>query len=237
MLATVLELLEKSLRPGMTTNEAAGLADRELKKLGGEPAFLHYYGGPGVPDFPSVLCISVNDEVVHGIPTERELQDGDLVSVDFGVKYKGLITDSARTFIVGQNDQADVLRLLSGTRQALDAGINVLKGGVRVGDVSAAIGRVLNKHNLGIVRELVGHGVGEELHEEPNIPNYGTAGTGPVLKTGMTVALEPMATLGQADIGVYADGWTIVTADNSLSAHYEHTLLITDNGAEIITTL
>src|SRR5690606_19469251 len=192
-LATVLVLLERELAPGMTTKEAAKLADDELKKLGGEPAFLHYPGGSGVPDFPAVLCTSINDEVVHGIPSERELAEGDIVSVDFGVKYQGLITDAARTFVIGSNDDPDVKRLLNGTKQALEAGIDALHDGVRVGDVSVAIERVLKKHNLGIVRELVGHGVGQHLHEEPNIPNYGTAGTGPTLKAGMTVALEPMA--------------------------------------------
>lgn len=238
MLASVLQLLKKELQPGMTTKEAALLAGNELKRLGGEPAFLHYPGGPGAPDFPDVLCVSVNEEVVHGVPKEqKQLQNGDVVSVDFGVRHKGLVTDAATTFIVGTNENGDVARLLDGTKQALEAGIDYLHDGVRVGDVAAAIERVLKKHGLGIVRELVGHGIGEDMHEEPNLPNYGTAGTGEVLNTGMTICLEPMAMLGSEQVGLDKDGWTIVTADGSLAAHFEHTILITDTGGEVLTTL
>jgi len=230
MLASVLSLLKDKTRAGQTTKEAADLAAKELKALGGgRPAFLDYKG------FPDVLCVSLNDEIVHGIPSRRELKSGDLVSYDFGVDFKGMITDAALTMIVGQNDDPNVKRLLTGTEQALYAGIDTLKDGVRVGDLSAAVEAVLKKHSLGIVRELVGHGVGHKIHEEPNLPNYGTAGTGPVLKSGMTLAIEPMTMLGQEDIGLYDDGWTVVTADHSLSAHFEHTVLITPGGAEILT--
>lgn len=230
MLAAVLKLLQAKTEPGMTSQDAAELAARELKALGGEPAFLGYLG------FPSVLCVSINDEVVHGIPSpDRELKSGDLVSYDFGVKYQEMITDAAITMAVDGNDSADVKRLLDGTLQALYDGVDVIKNGVRVGDLSAAIEKTLKKHKLGIVRELVGHGVGHHIHEEPNIPNYGSAGTGSALKTGMTIAIEPMTTLGGEDIGMYADGWTVATADQSLSAHFEHTVLVTDGGAEILT--
>ena len=231
MLASVLKLLADKTGPGMTTKDAANLAAKELKSLGGEPAFLGYQ------DFPDVICVSINDEIVHGIPSsERELKAGDLVSYDFGVKYKGMITDAALTKVVGDKaPSADVKRLLKGTEQALYDGVDVLKNGVRVGDLSAAIEKTLKQHSLGIVRELVGHGVGHNIHEEPNIPNYGSAGTGPTLKSGMTIAIEPMTMLGKEDVGMYADGWTVVTADHSLSAHFEHTVLITDTGAEILT--
>lgn len=236
MLASVLNLLEQKIEPGMTTKDAANLAASELKSLGGKPAFLGYGGGHGIPDFPDVLCISINEEVVHGIPGPRELKTGDVVSIDFGVEYEGLITDAAKTFRLGSSPTQDIDRLIQGTKQALEAGINAVKNGVRVGDISASIEAVLSQHQLGIVRELVGHGVGEHLHEEPNIPNYGSKGTGPVLKSGMTVALEPMAMLGQEQVGVAGDGWTIFTADHSLAAHFEHSILVTDNGAEILTT-
>lgn len=229
LLASVLKLLKDKTTAGMTTHEAARLAAKELKSLGGQPAFFDYQG------FPDVLCVSINDEIVHGIPSQRELKSGDLVSYDFGVNYQGMITDAALTMVVDNSQDKNVQRLLSGTEQALYDGVDVLKDGVRVGDLSAAIERTLKKHNLGIVRELVGHGVGHHLHEEPNIPNYGTAGTGPALKAGMTIAIEPMTMLGKEDIGMYADGWTVVTADHSLSAHFEHTVLITREGAEILT--
>jgi methionyl aminopeptidase len=229
MLAAVLKLLERQVEPGMVTKDLDVMAAQELKVLGGRPAFLGYQG------FPATICVSLNDEIVHGIPGEREIQDGDLVSMDFGVSYQGMITDSAVTVIAGSNDEADVARLIGGTETALYAAIDVLKNGVRVGDIATAIEKVLKHHGLGIVRELVGHGVGHHVHEEPNIPNYGTANSGPILKSGMTVAIEPMAMLGRESIGMYPDGWTVVTADQSLSAHFEHTLLITDAGAEILT--
>ncbi|HEX9594673.1 MAG TPA: type I methionyl aminopeptidase [Candidatus Saccharimonadales bacterium] len=232
MLAAVLKMLEDKTGPGMTSKEAAVMASKELKAMGGKPAFYDYNG------FPDVLCVSINYEIVHGIPSaQRELHDGDLVSYDFGVDYQGMITDSAFTMIVGKNESKDVARLLKGTRQSLFDGVDAARDGARVGDVAEAIEITLKKYELGIVRELVGHGVGHHIHEEPNIPNYGTAGTGPVLKAGMTIAIEPMTTLGQEDIGMYPDGWTVVTADQSLSAHFEHTVLITDSGAEILTVL
>lgn len=231
MLAAVLKRLKETTRPGQTTKEAADLAAKELKSLGGKPVLLGYQG------FPDVLCVSLNDEIVHGIPSGREMRDGDLVSYDFCVDYNGMITDAAFTMVVGPSDglPEDSKRLLEGTERALYDGIDALKDGVRVGDVSAAIEATLKRYRLGIVRELVGHGVGHAVHEEPNIPNYGLAGTGPTLKKGMTVALEPMTMLGQEDIGMYDDGWTVVTADHSLSAQFEHTVLITDSGAEILT--
>lgn len=228
MLATVLKLMQKNTKPGATPKQLSNMAAKELNALGGKPAFLNYHG------FPDVICISVNDEVVHGIPNTRELIEGDIVSYDFGVNYHGMITDAAITVPVGKIEP-EIERLLNVTRESLNAGINQLRDKCRVGDISAAVQKVLDANGLGIVRDLVGHGVGHELHEEPNIPNYGTKGTGPTLLKGMTIAIEPMATLGGDDVVLDRDGWTVLTADNSISAHFEHTVLITETGHQIIT--
>src|SRR6266550_3101300 len=228
MLASVLQHIKKQAAAGITGKDVAALAAKELKALGGQPSFLGYQG------FPDVICVSVNDEVVHGIPDDQPFKPGDLVSFDFGVTCQGMITDSAFSMFIGQSPSSDATRLLETTEQSLYAGMDTLKNGVRIGDIAASIERVLKRGNLGIVRELVGHGVGHELHEDPNIPNYGIAGTGPKLSAGMTIALEPMATLGAHAIGVDADKWTIRTRDHSLSAHFEHTVLITENGYEIL---
>lgn len=231
MLVQVLDLLERQLKPGLSTKGLADLARDELKKLGGRPAFLDFEG------FPEVLCVSLNDEVVHGIPSpKRQIKPGDVVSIDFGVINKGLIVDGAATFFAGDQPPADVRRLLAGTQRALAAGVAAVHGdGTRVGDISAAVGEVLNSYQLGIVRDLVGHGVGDQMHEEPNIANWGVAGTGPTLSAGMTISIEPMATLGDWQVGMLKDGWTVVTRDGSLSAHFEHTVLVTERGAEILT--
>ena len=228
MLGQVLELVGKNVVPGITPIELAGIARNEVKALGGTPTFLGMYG------FPDVICISVNDEIVHGIPKNNEIGESDIVSYDFGVTYNGMITDAARSTIAGTGTP-QATRLLKGTLESLNAGIDVLKDGVRVGDISNAIEKVLNKYGFGIVRELVGHGVGHELHEDPNIPNYGPAGQGPVLKAGMTIAIEPMTTLGSHNISTDSDGWTIRTEDGSLAAHFEDTILITEQGYEILT--
>lgn len=232
MLADVYRHLKDFVAEGMSTKDIANEAAREVKSLGGVPAFLGVYG------FPDVICISVNDEVVHGIPrTSLILKDGDIVSLDFGVRYNGMITDSAFSMIVGTPKSEQHTMLLEQTELSLHAGIAVLRHGVRVGDIGAAVQEVLDAHKLGIIRDLVGHGVGHELHEEPNIPNYGKKGTGEQLSAGMTIAIEPMATLGTHKVTVDPDGWTIRTADKSLSAHFEHTILITQDGAEILTNI
>lgn len=231
MLAAVLDILRKQIAPGMTTKDLAILAKQELRVLGGQPTILGYGG------FPDVICISVNDEVVHGIPREsRVLQDGDIVGLDFCVTHQGMITDSAISVIVGEGSP-QVKKLLQTTERALWAGIDACSEGARVGDISAAVEAVLAKERYGIVRDLVGHGVGHEMHEDPNIPNHGRAGTGPVLRAGMTVAIEPMATLGTYKVQTDADGWTVRTVDGSWAAHCEHTVLITDAGAEVLTQL
>ena len=227
-MGAVLKHVTPAVQAGVTTQEIANRAHKELKKLGGQPAFLGYNG------FPSVICISLNDELVHGIPKDHELKDGDIVSLDFGVSYKGMITDSALTTTVGEVP-AEVKKLLAGTEEALTHGIKAVKDAVHVGDISAAIQAVLERYGFGIVRDLVGHGVGHAVHEEPNIPNFGKVGDGPQLSSGMTIAIEPMATLGEHAVSLDSDGWTVRSADGSLTAHFEHTVLITPDGAEVLT--
>jgi len=244
MLATILQTLRAATAPGCTPLDMSALAARELRALGGEPAFKGYHG------FPDIICISVNNQVQHSIPSNIQLQAGDVVNYDFGVRYKGMITDAGISVGVGGSGatdgsggadglggglSADAQRLLSGTEAALAAGVAAISDGVRVGDISAAVEAVLTKHRLGIVRDLVGHGVGHELHEEPNIPNYGKAGRGPILKSGMTICVEPITTLGSYKIMEDDDGWTLWTVDGSWSAQFEHTILVTDDGAEILT--
>jgi methionyl aminopeptidase len=229
MLATVLQLLSKQCQPGISTKQLADFAAKELTNLGGQPSFLGYEG------FPDVICISLNDEVVHGIPSpQRLLADGDIVGLDFGVTYRGMITDGAISVIVGSGKE-ETRKLVQLTEQSLYAAINVVHDKIRVGDIGAAVESVIRPHHYGIVRDLVGHGVGHELHEDPNIPNYGRKNTGPWLLAGMTIAIEPMITLGSEKVYMTDDGWTIKTIDGSWSAHFEHTILILKDGAEILT--
>lgn len=238
MLAQILELIGSSLEAGMTGLDIDRLAVLELKKLGGKPAFLGVPAGPHTIDFPNTICISRDDAVVHGIPDTIAFKTGDIVGFDYGVIYGGMITDAARTFIVGNKPRTKrEQELVEMTLRSLDAGISAVKPGAKTGDIAAAVQAILDQHKLGIVRELVGHGVGHELHEPPEIPNYGYKGTGAVLKEGMTIAIEPMATLGGWRVVVDPDGWTIRTRDGSLSAHFEDTILITRDGAEILTRL
>lgn len=229
MLASVLSTLRPLVEPGVTARQLAQAAAKELKALGGEAPFLNYHG------FPDVICISIDDEIVHGIPSDRVVHDGDIVSLDFGVKYRGMITDSALTVIAGKPCQSRHVELIKLTEESMLAGIGTLRDGVRTGDIGAAIEAVLTKGRFGIVRDLVGHGVGHNLHEDPDIPNYGRSGTGVKLKAGMTIAIEPMATLGSDRVYVAEDQWTILTQDGSWAAHFEHTILVTDNGFEILT--
>jgi methionyl aminopeptidase len=232
LLATVLATLKEALQPEMTTKDLAEIAKRELRGTGGTPTFLGQYG------FPDVICISVNDEIVHGIPSaKRVIKDSDIISLDFGVTYEGMITDSATSVIAGSGANQKIQNLVRETEAALFAGVQELRHGVRVGDIAHAIQQTLEKDGYGIVRDLVGHGVGHELHEDPNIPNFGKKGTGPQLSAGMTIAIEPMATLGDFRVYIDTDGWTVRTNDRSLAAHFEHTVLITQDGAEILTQL
>jgi methionyl aminopeptidase len=234
ILGEILQIMREIAVEGATPKDCSARAADELRNRGVKPAFL---GVPGPPDFPDVICISVNDQVQHCIPTDVPFKNGDIVNFDFGVLHNGLITDAGITVVVGGEGYltSDTRRLLEGTEQALQAAIKIVKPGIKVGDISATVEAVLRKHKLGIVRELVGHGVGYELHEDPEIPNYGKAGIGPVLKQGMTIAVEPITTLGDHDIYLEKDGWTLRTWDGSYSAQFEHTLVVTENGCEVLT--
>jgi len=232
MLATVLQLLKSKVEPGISTKQIADIAAQELQALGGTPTFLGYQG------FPDVICISIDNEVVHGIPKpQRIINDGDIVSLDFGVTYRGMITDSALSVIAGKPKQQGHIRIVADTEKAMQIGIAEVHDQVRTGDIGAAIESFLSSKRYGIVRDLVGHGVGHALHEDPNVPNYGRAGSGPYLSAGMTIAIEPMATLGTDRVTIAPDGWTVLTLDNAWAAHFEHTVLITESGAEILTQL
>lgn len=231
MLATVLQELKKRLTPGMSTKDLADIAKSELRSLGGQPTFLGYFG------FPDVLCVSVNDEVVHGIPSAHHIiKSGDIVSLDFGVTYQSMITDAAITVAAGTTEQK-LQKLITETERSLMDGISSVKAGAKVGDISHAVQNRLDAGKYGIVQDLVGHGVGHQLHEDPNIPNYGKKGTGSSLLAGMTLAIEPMATSGDYRIKTDSDGWTIRTLDGSMAAHFEHTILVTHDGVEILTLI
>lgn len=227
-LAQVFEYLKSQVEVGKTPKQLADLAAAEIERLGADPVLLGYSG------FPDVICISLNDEIVHGIPGNDIIKDGDLVSFDLCVGYNGMITDAAITVVAGESNGAK-RKLLKGTEQALMAAIDVVKDGVKTGDIGAAAEKVMTQYGFGIVRDLVGHGVGHLVHEEPDVPNYGFAGTGNKLSAGMTIAIEPMSTLGSERVVLDRDGWTIKTYDGSMSAHFEHTILITKDSAEILT--
>lgn len=220
--------LKPYIKAGVKTIDLDTLAEEFIRSKGATPSCKGYEG------FPYTLCISVNDEVVHGFPSEYALKNGDIVSVDICACFKGYHGDSAWSYVVG-NVSEDDNYLMKHTEEALYEGIKFARAGNRVGDISNAIEVYANKHNLGIVRELVGHGVGTNLHEDPNVPNYGEKGTGPILKPGMVIAIEPMLTFGDESIYVDDNDWTIKTDDGSKAAHFEHTILITDNEPEILT--
>jgi len=230
IVAVVLGILSKKLRPGMKTKELDAITARELDSLGAKPSFKGYRG------FPANLCVSVNDEIVHGIPGERVLNEGDIVSLDLGAIYMGFQGDAAVTVGVGEiSPQAQ--QLIATTEGALEAGIAAARPEARLGDVSAAIQLYAESRGFAVVREYTGHGIGREMHEEPQIPNFGLAGTGPALRKGMTLALEPMVNAGDWRTRLGSDHWTVSTADGSLSAHFEHTIAITDGEAEVLTAV
>ena len=220
--------VEKYIKPGITTKELDKIAEKFILSKGCTPSFKNYNG------FPASICTSVNDEVVHGIPSNRKLKEGDIISVDIGVCYKGYHGDSAWTYPVGKISE-EKQYLLEHTEKSLFEGLKEVKPGNKLGDICSAIGSYASYQNLGIVRELVGHGVGTNIHEDPEIPNYGTPNTGPVLKEGMVFAIEPMLNLGGDDVVMLDDDWTIVTEDYSPSAHFEHTVVVTSTGYEILT--
>ena len=230
MLAEVLEFVRLNTKVGMTTKEVADMARAKLKELGGEPAFEGYRG------FPDVMCIAVNEEVQHTIPGDRIINDGDTVNCDLGVLWKGLITDAATTFPVGKIS-AEAQNLLDGVELALEAALRTVRHGVKVREVSKAIEKVLKSHGLGIVRELCGHGVGDELHQDPDIPNFGADGGGFRLKAGMTIAIEPIGTAGSSAIKFMPDGWNITTVDGGWAAQFEHSVVVTHKGCEVLTKI
>ncbi|MBI3766080.1 MAG: type I methionyl aminopeptidase [Ignavibacteriales bacterium] len=229
----VLRLLKDMIRPGITTKELDAIAEEFIRSQDGEPAFKGY-GTDKQNLFPASLCTSIDDEVVHGIPGNRKLQEGEIVSIDVGVKRNNFYGDGAWTFQVGKISQ-DKTKLMKVTEESLYKGIEQARAGKRVHDISAAVQSYVEREGFSIVRDLVGHGVGRNLHEEPAVPNFGEAGTGPVLHKGMTLAIEPMVNLGGYRVHIGQDGWTIRTADGTPSAHFEHTVLVTDNEPEILT--
>jgi methionyl aminopeptidase len=226
--AAALRRVGEAVRPGATTEELDALAESVIREAGAAPAFKGYHG------FPATLCTSVDGEVVHGIPGSRILREGQILSVDCGAIVDGYYGDSAMTFPVG-SIAPEARRLMDVTREALSAGIAQCIPGMRLHDISAAVQRVAEGAGFSVVREYVGHGIGRSMHEDPQVPNYGRAGTGPTLKAGMVLAIEPMVNAGGAEVRALDDGWTVVTEDGSLSAHFEHTVAVTEDGPSILT--
>ena len=240
IVAEVLALIEAELRPGVSTGHLDRLAERHIRTAGAIPSFKGYLGGGkygrSARAFPASTCISIDAEVVHGIPGERTVRDGALVSVDVGAILDGWHGDAARTFVVGDVPD-DVRELVDATQLAMMAGIGAARPGARVGDISAAVEDVGRAGGYGIVKPFVGHGIGTEMHQEPNVPNYRTGSRGAELQPGICLAIEPMFTLGSGDVHVERDGWTVATSDGALAAHFEHTIAVTANGPEILTTI
>lgn len=234
LLATIFKGLKQQLVPGMTGLEADAWVANEIKRLGAEATYRTSEVG-----FPNSICISLNDAIVHGVPTDEPFEKGDVVGFDLVISHKGMKTDSAFTLVIGEEPTGAVRHLLRQTERSLAAGITAIRGeGTPIGDISHAVEQVLSNAKLGVVRELVGHGVGLEMHMPPEVPNYGKKGAGPLLRVGDTIAIEPMASLGDSRIrGPLEDKWTYATRDGSLAAHFEHTVLITEDGAEILTRL
>ena len=223
--ARLLEVIE----PGVTTSELDRVAETEIRELGAIPSFKGLYG------FPATVCLSLNEQIVHGIPSDRVILDGDIVSVDVGAVVDGFHADSA--FSVGAGEMSEkAQRLIQATRDSLLAGIGRAQAGARVGDISAAVQAYGESRGYGVVRQYVGHGIGRDLHEDPQVPNHGAAGRGPLLREGMTIAIEPMLNIGTWETALLDDSWTVVTADGSLSAHFEDTIAITQDGPEVLTS-
>jgi len=228
IVAEVLQTLVERLRPGLVERELDEIVRKEFDKRKVIPVFLGYQG------YPATVCVSVNDEIVHGIPGDREIADGDVVSIDLGCVYKGFVADSAVTAGVG-SVSPEAGRLIEVTREALDRGIGAAREGARLGQIGAAIQAYVEGEGFSVVREYVGHGVGRQMHEDPQVPNYGDPETGPVLKEGMVIAIEPMVNAGDWRTKRDSDNWTVRTLDGSLSAHFEHTLAVRDGAAEVLT--
>jgi methionyl aminopeptidase len=235
ILADVLDALHQELRPGVSTAELDRIADEMIRGAGAVPSFKGYRGPGGGPSFPASICASLNDEVVHGIPSpKRRIRDGDVVSLDVGCIWEGWHADCARTWAVGDVPRR-VQQLIDATRRGMEAGIAAAIPGNRLGDVGAAIEAVARQHGYGMVRAFVGHGIGQQMHEDPQVPNYGRPGTGLRIEAGMCFAIEPMFNLGGDDVALLDDGWTVVTEDGSISAHFENTVAVTDAGPEVLT--
>lgn len=230
IVAETLALVEAELRPGVSTAHLDEIAERHIRRSGATPSFVGYHG------YPSTLCISLDDEVVHGIPGNRTIREGQVVSIDVGAIVEGWHGDAARTFVVGEVD-ARVTALVETTRLAMMAGIAAAQPGSRIGDISAAVEDVAAPAGFGIVRQYVGHGIGTEMHQDPQVPNYRTGARGIRLDPGICLAIEPMLTLGSPETETRPDGWTVVTRDGSLAAHFEHTIAVTERGPEILTTI
>ena len=226
----VLQKVRAAVKPGATTADLDKVAEEGLKELGAKAAFKGYHG------YPAYLCTSVNSEVVHGIPSKkRVLKEGDIVSLDFGAVVDGYYGDSAITVPVGEKIDPDTARLLRVTEESLKSGIAAVKPGATLGDIGAAVQGVVEAEGFSVVRDFVGHGIGSQMHEDPQVPNFGEAGRGMKLRAGMVIAIEPMVNAGRPDVRVLGDGWTAVTGDGSMSAHFEHTVAVTDTGARILT--
>jgi methionyl aminopeptidase len=234
VVAEVLALVESELKPGITTGYLDEIAERHIRSAGGTPSFKGY--GDRRNPYQASLCISIDDEVVHGIPGTRVIKEGQVVSIDAGAIIDGWHGDAARTFVVG-TPEPKVKELIDTTRLAMMAGIAAAVPGARIGDISAAIEDVAKPHGYGIVRQFVGHGIGTEMHQEPQVPNYRVGPRGMELVPGICLAIEPMLTLGSHEVGIRPDGWTVVTRDGSTAAHFEHTIAVTDNGPVILTTV
>ena len=230
VVALVKAMLSEAVRPGVTTAALDRLAEEEIRRLGAEPSFKGLYG------FPATICASFNEQIVHGIPSRRAAREGDILSIDVGAVVGGFHADSAFTVGVGDVSQ-EAQHLIDSTRGSLEVGIAQAKAGARIGDISAAIQEYGEAHGYGVVRQYVGHGIGRELHEEPQVPNYGVQGRGPLLREGMAIAIEPMFNLGGWETELLEDNWTVVTADRTLSAHFEDTIAITETGPVTMTSL
>jgi methionyl aminopeptidase len=226
--SSTISKLIAAAKPGVTTAYLNTLADDSIRSMGGVPTFIGYHG------YPAAICASVNEEVVHGIPGDRVLRDGDLLSIDIGTTFEGYVSDSAVTVAVGTVSEA-AKRLMRVTQECLMLGIAQMQPGRHLGDIGYAVQRHAESHGYGVVRALVGHGVGRKMHEDPQVPNYGEPGTGPLLRKGLVLAIEPMITEGTWEVATLDDGWTVVTEDGKLAAHFEHTIAITDSGPKILT--
>jgi methionyl aminopeptidase len=234
IVAEVLALVESELKPGVTTAHLDRLAERHIRESGATPSFKGYPGGNPRNPFPASICVSIDDEVVHGIPGDRVIREGQVVSIDAGAIWDGWHGDAARTFVVGE-PSPEIAKLVERTRLAMMAGIAAAVPGARLGDIGGAIEDVAKAEGYGIVRQFVGHGIGTEMHQDPQVPNFRSGASGMQLVPGICLAIEPMFTLGRHEVAVRPDGWTVVTADGSLAAHFEHTIAVTDNGPEILT--